>query len=184
MKISKLAGLVLCTFCASLLIGCMTEDPVGEAAERAALDDVDVEETSLAQDMSATLASPPCYGSTCNGKDPATTGCSNTANGPVYILQSATIWDGATAVGGVELRYSQWCNARWSRTYSYIGSKCIGAVMRDSGNSYDIAGTNYYVCTNSGVYGNMYGGVVARAKGYLYMNSNTSSYRQAVTNAQ
>jgi hypothetical protein len=174
----------LCLFCILSPMGCVMDEAPDDKPDLTTMKG-EAGDWAVAGDLPVTAVAPPCYGSGCNGRNPATTGCANTANGPVYTLQSKSIMNGTTAVGGVELRYSQWCNARWSRTISYIGNKCIGAIMRDSTDSYDIAGTNTYVCNNSDVFGNMYGGVVARAKGYLYMsNTDAKTYREAVTNAQ
>jgi Protein of unknown function (DUF2690) len=129
-------------------------------------------------------AAPPCYGSSCTNLNPSSTGCSNSANGPVYTLQNAQIYYNGTLVGAVELRYSQWCNARWARTYSYIGNRCIGAQMLTSSGSPVSSLTNTYLCYQSDVFSNMYGGAAGKAKGYLYVTENTASYRSAVTNAQ
>jgi hypothetical protein len=52
---------------------------------------------------------PPCYGTSCRGKDPAKTGCDRDAR----TLTSAH--DKYHAVR-VDLRYSKMCNARWART--------------------------------------------------------------------
>jgi hypothetical protein len=182
----KKHGYVITGLCSIYLLsftGCaIDEAPEGDVLELTIMDEGVAEEA--AADGPVTTASPPCSGAECNGLNPATTGCGNPANGSVYTQQSATIMSGGLAVGGVELRYSQWCNARWSRTISYIGNRCIGAVMRHSSNGYDLAGTNTYLCDHSDVYGNMHGNV-ARAKGYLYTEpQNTFSYREAVTAAQ
>jgi hypothetical protein len=129
-------------------------------------------------------ASPPCYGSSCNNLNPSTTGCSNTANGPVYTLQNAQIYHNNQLVGAVELRYSQWCNARWAKTFSYIGNRCVGAQMLYSNYNPVSYQTNTYLCNQSDVFSNMYGGGTARAKGYLYVTNLTNSYREAITAAQ
>ncbi len=182
--IRKLAIITLLSTCMLLPIGCVMEESDGISLEGGAPGDTDVDALDLTRDVPVNLAAPPCYGSGCNGLNPSATGCSNPANGKVETMQSISIlrdqWSGP-AVGGVELRYSHWCNARWSRAISYIGNVCIGAIMRNSADTYDIAGTGTYLCNNSDVFGNMYGGVVARAKGYLYMNQYANSYRDRVT---
>jgi uncharacterized membrane protein len=51
---------------------------------------------------------PPCYGSSCNGKDPQATGC---AGSFAYTVASFTIDYGKVSV---LLRYSDWCHANWT----------------------------------------------------------------------
>lgn len=159
---------------AALAVGCVAP------ADEPRIDESD-EALIAVGDGATAQATPPCYGSTCSGVNPQTSGCSNAANGTITIMQSVTIWSGSTAVGGVELKYSQWCNARWAKTYSYVGNVCIGAIMRTSS---DVPGTNRYLCANSDIYSNMYGGGVASAKGYLYTGATTDTYREATTASQ
>ena len=142
------------------------------------------QERPLTADRIVIQASPPCYGSGCTNSNPQSTGCSNPANGSVYVLQSANIYYNGQLVGAVEMKYSAWCNARWAKTYSYVGNVCIGAQMLTSGGAPVSYQTNTYLCGQSDVYSNMYGGAAGKAKGYLYVTSNTNSYAQAITNAQ
>ena len=54
---------------------------------------------------------PPCYGSSCNGKDPQATGC---AGSFAYTVASFNIDSGAVTVA---LRYSDWCHSNWTTVY-------------------------------------------------------------------
>ena len=67
---------------------------------------------------------PPCYGSSCNGLDPYTTGCANT-NIPRNTVREVSesyrntgfIVNGygwTAIVGTIYNKYSSWCNANWA----------------------------------------------------------------------
>jgi hypothetical protein len=55
---------------------------------------------------------PPCYGSSCNGKDPQATGCAGSFF--TSTVASFNIDSGAVTV---TLRYSDWCHANWATVY-------------------------------------------------------------------
>jgi uncharacterized membrane protein len=60
---------------------------------------------------------PPCYGASCNGKDPENIGC---AGSNAFTVSSFNIGgnmlpvDGGGAVITISLRYSDWCHANWT----------------------------------------------------------------------
>jgi hypothetical protein len=54
---------------------------------------------------------PPCYGSSCNGKDPQALGC---AGSFAYTVASFNIDRGAVTIA---LRYSDWCHSNWATAY-------------------------------------------------------------------
>jgi hypothetical protein len=58
---------------------------------------------------------PPCYGPSCNGKDPQALGC---AGGNGSSLTSLTVNNGD---GVLTLRYSSWCHANWALMTSRSG---------------------------------------------------------------
>ncbi|MFD8726199.1 DUF2690 domain-containing protein [Streptomyces sp. NPDC059629] len=51
---------------------------------------------------------PPCYGSSCNGKDAQSIGC---AGGNASSVASVSVNNGD---GVLTLRYSSWCHANWA----------------------------------------------------------------------
>jgi len=55
---------------------------------------------------------PPCYGSSCVGKDPTISNSSGSCSGGATTLATATPPGGGPAV---ELRWSDWCHANWAR---------------------------------------------------------------------
>lgn len=73
----------------------------------------------------AVAATPPCWDEgqhagvpTCLGLDPQTTGCATDPQ--TYSVYTTPIRDSAgTQLGTVELRYSPWCGANWSRTRAF-----------------------------------------------------------------
>lgn len=70
-----------------------------------------------------------CYGDTCTGRDPGTTGCETDA----YTVASSSIMNGATAIGTIALRFSPSCNAAWARTSTTSGAYFLRAeITRDS----------------------------------------------------
>lgn len=52
---------------------------------------------------------PPCYGSSCNGKDPHALGCDGS-----FARTIASIPVGAPGSATLNLRYSDWCHANWA----------------------------------------------------------------------
>jgi hypothetical protein len=107
-----------------------------------------------------------CYGSGCNGKSPQTTGCS--ADGQTaawkYIKNSS-----GTNIGKVEHRWSDTCQASWSRVTSYIGATTIREeIYGAQGNNYvdtDYGATQGYSPMAVGLWG-------SEACGKLANNSN------------
>jgi uncharacterized membrane protein len=59
---------------------------------------------------------PPCYGASCNGKDPQSTGCSSDAStvSSFGIGGNMLPIDGGGAVVTISYRYSGWCGANWA----------------------------------------------------------------------
>jgi Protein of unknown function (DUF2690) len=51
---------------------------------------------------------PPCYGASCNGKDPESLGC---AGSNAFTVSSFNIDYGVVTIS---LRYSDWCHANWT----------------------------------------------------------------------
>jgi hypothetical protein len=74
-----------------------------------------------------------CSGSTCNGKDPNTYGCSSDA---VTLDNWTDLWL------GVELRYSKKCYAAWARV-RYLQS------VPEPGACCNIASLNWYSCSTA-----------------------------------
>lgn len=93
-----------------------------------------------------------CYGSGCNGLDPAQQGCSG------YTATYRTITGTAGKIQ-VQLRYSSGCNANWSRTISLDQTKYLLAGLDNLGYGTAIyGGTVYSDMWNGGVVNCAYGG--------------------------
>src|SRR5688572_5850065 len=77
---------------------------------------------AVAAPTASLVAASTCHGTGCNGKSPQTTGCANDAATAAwaYIKNSS-----GTNVGKVEQRWSDHCQASWSRVTSYIGATTI-----------------------------------------------------------
>jgi hypothetical protein len=86
-----------------------------------------------------------CSGSSCNGQDPVSQGCSG---------YTATYKDISGAAGSIEvqLRYSSGCNANWARTLSLDQTKYLLAGLDNLGYGTLIWGGD--------VYSNMWNGSV------------------------
>jgi hypothetical protein len=100
------------------------------------------------------VAAATCYGAGCNGKSPETTGCATGAQ----TAASANIRNSSgTIVGKVEQRWSQTCQASWSRVTSYIGATTIREeIYGAAGNSYvdtDYGATQGYSPMAAGLWG-------------------------------
>lgn len=76
-------------------------------------------------DWMTTRATGGCSGTGCNGKDPATTGCSDSA----YTVQSTPIIKNGAQIGTVDMRYSPKCGTNWTRTDSSVGSGNLQASI-------------------------------------------------------
>jgi hypothetical protein len=70
----------------------------------------------------ASAAAPPCHGTSCNGRDPQTTGCGRDAR---------TLEDVEDTGGWVtlELRYSPSCYAAWARVTNFRGVTGVAKVI-------------------------------------------------------
>lgn len=82
---------------------------------------------------------PPCYGSSCNGKDPRALGCDGVGNSE-YL--------GSVPVNGGQqtlyLRYSYWCHSNWALLVT--PNINLGAnfwVVNTYGDRYDAVGVDY-----------------------------------------
>lgn len=64
---------------------------------------------------------PDCYGSSCEGKDPARTNCTQDAT---TIMRYGTRNVGGT-YGDIELRYSRKCHANWNRFSTESGFRAL-----------------------------------------------------------
>jgi Protein of unknown function (DUF2690) len=99
--------------------------------------------------QAAHAASPSCYGdpnssaNSCNGKNPASTNCASSA----YSMETQTatsFYNTNLSVARVELRYSPYCNAFWTRVTilsTYLGTS-------------DITGKNAYMSRLTGYINN------------------------------
>jgi hypothetical protein len=64
---------------------------------------------------------PPCYGASCNGKDPQALGC---AGSFAYTVASFNMDYGGVTIA---LRYSDWCHANWTTAYVHPNAYADGA---------------------------------------------------------
>jgi hypothetical protein len=101
------------------------------------------------------LAAPPamaasCSDASCEGLDPAATGCSSDS----YVARSATLYrqyDGA-AVGVVQLKYSPACGTNWIKVISYIGSVPLYGLV---GHGYSMYSAHAWSGTSTSIYTDM-----------------------------
>jgi hypothetical protein len=71
----------------------------------------------VASASTASASSPSCYGSSCEGLNPATTSCANDA----YTILSRDAVTNAGDWGNLELRYSPSCYSNWVRFTPWYG---------------------------------------------------------------
>ncbi|MER7533168.1 DUF2690 domain-containing protein [Streptomyces sp. NPDC097704] len=86
--------------------------------------------TSLLLASSPASAATSCYGSSCEGLDPATTICQNDAR--------TVSWSDRF---GIELRYSPTCRAAWARVTGYSDAPMSVYVQNNMGAYYSTAST-------------------------------------------
>jgi hypothetical protein len=75
----------------------------------------------LVSEAPAAEAAPGCYDTTCDGKDPQSTGCASSA----YTLTQRAIYDlQGNHIGYTQIRFSTQCQAQWTRTYELGSNRC------------------------------------------------------------
>ena len=98
--------------------------------------------TTTASAGTAAMAS--CYGSTCNGLSPVTTGCS--ADG--YVVSSVEIYDDESNYFGMVYRYwSPTCQAAWTYVLSDYRATVVQATISSSSPSNSYTQINWHVYT-------------------------------------
>lgn len=91
-----------------------------------------------------TAAMATCYGSTCNGLNHSTTGCS--ADG--YLVSSVEIYDDESNYVGMVYRYwSPTCQAGWSYVISDFRATVVQATISSSSPSNSYTRINWHVYT-------------------------------------
>jgi len=93
---------------------------------------------------SAGTAPATCYGSTCNGLNPYTTGCS--ADG--YVVSEVEIYDAESNYVGMVYRYwSPTCQAAWTYVISSYRATIVQATIFSSSPSNSYTQINWHVYT-------------------------------------